>query len=64
MNLVENLVDEIAWRYKVGKIDSINAETIISTTEDIYPHLDPEKGSEVAFQAAMKLYGNKNIVLL
>jgi len=39
MNLVQNLVDEVKWRYKIGSIDKINAEAVTEVAEEIYPNL-------------------------
>lgn len=45
MDLVENLVDEVKWRYKIGSINKIDAETVINIAEDIYPNYNDATAS-------------------
>lgn len=43
MDLVQNLVDEVRWRYISGQIFDIDADTIERVAESIYPHFtDPD----------------------
>jgi len=39
MNMIQNLVDEVKWRYMVGSIDAIDAETVTEVAEELYPNL-------------------------
>ena len=63
MNLVQNLVDEVKWRYKIGTIESINAETVEEIAEDIYPNYGTPKSEftsnlefgDLIFEAMMRL---------
>lgn len=51
MDLVQNLVDEVKWRYKIGSIGHINAETVSEIAEEIYPNfgLQGDFGSPITF---------------
>ena len=42
MNLVENLIDEVRWRYKIGAIQTIDEETVTEVAESIYPNFDTD----------------------
>ena len=63
MDLIENLVNEVKWRYTIGSIDEINKETVTEIAEEIYPNLgtidspflsDMELG-KVVFEALMRI---------
>ena len=45
MDLVQNLVDEVRWRYKIGSISEINVDTVSEIAEDIYPNYDDTTAS-------------------
>ena len=48
MDLVQNLVDEVRWRYISGQISKIDADVVEQVAESIYPHFtDPDCGEFV-----------------
>ena len=64
MNLIQNLVDEVKWRYLIGKIDKINAETVTEVAEEIYPYFGDNTSNDfitdidldgLVFEALMRL---------
>lgn len=60
MNLVQNLVDEVKWRYTIGKIDKIDAEAVAEVMDEVYPNESTEfctqnKGEDLIFQVLMRI---------
>lgn len=54
MDILQNLIDEVAWRYKIGTIDKINADTVSDVIEEIYPRIDPNEAEGLIFEALMR----------
>ena len=60
MDLVQNLVDEVKWRYLIGKIDKIDAESVAEAMDEVYPNEATEfctqnKGEDLIFQVLMRI---------
>ena len=63
MDMIENLIDEVRWRYKIGSIDTIDRETVTQVAESIYPNFDSGSKDfitdisldDLVFQALMRV---------
>ena len=56
MNIVQNLADEVKWRYMTGSINKITPDTVIDVAKDIYPNSDCDwENSDQIFQAMMQI---------
>ena len=58
MDIVQNLVDEVRWRYAIGEINGFDFDTVERVAESIYPRFtDPDYSDFVTVHALDELVG-------